>query len=151
MDRRTLFGFLSTSVLAPLGLRQASAATETKMHKLSFHVDQNDPAVMNLALGNAKNAYEHFHERGEEIAIEIVAYSQGLHMFRADTSPVKDKIKELRALSKATTFSACGNTKRGMEKAEGKDVTLIAEAQVVPAGVVRLLELQEQGWAYVRP
>ena len=81
MDRRTLFGFLSTSVLAPLGLRQASAATETKMHKLSFHVDQNDPAVMNLTLGNAKNAYEHFHERGEEIAAPVyVADSEHLRL-----------------------------------------------------------------------
>ena len=38
-----------------------------------------------------------------------------------------------------------------MEKAEGKEVTLIPEATIVPAGVVRLLELQEQGWAYMRP
>jgi intracellular sulfur oxidation DsrE/DsrF family protein len=28
---------------------------------------------------------------------------------------------------------------------------LIAEATVVPSGVVRLMELQEQGWSYVRP
>jgi intracellular sulfur oxidation DsrE/DsrF family protein len=72
-------------------------------------------------------------------------------MFREDTSPVKDRIKELRALVKNTTFSACGNTKRGMEKTEGKEMTLIPEARVVPAGVVRLMELQEQGWSYVRP
>jgi uncharacterized protein len=30
-------------------------------------------------------------------------------------------------------------------------VPLIAEATVVPSGVVRLMELQEQGWSYVRP
>jgi hypothetical protein len=27
----------------------------------------------------------------------------------------------------------------------------VPEATVVPAGVVRLMELQEQGWSYVRP
>jgi hypothetical protein len=47
--------------------------------------------------------------------------------------------------------ACCNNTKRAMEKAEGKEVPLIPEATIVPSGVVRLVELQEQGWAYVRP
>ena len=106
---------------------------------------------MNLALNNTMNVYEHYKELGEEVAIEIVAYSQGLHMLREDTSPVKDRIKAMRAKLKNLTFAACNNTKRAMEKAEGKEMTLIPEATIVPAGVVRLMELQEQGWAYVRP
>jgi intracellular sulfur oxidation DsrE/DsrF family protein len=106
---------------------------------------------MNLALNNAMNVYEYYNERGEEVAVEIVAYSQGLHMLRDDTSPVKDRIQALRAKIKNIAFSACDNTKRAMEKTEGKEVPLIPEATIVPAGVVRLLELQEQGWAYIRP
>jgi uncharacterized protein len=43
------------------------------------------------------------------------------------------------------------HTKTGMEKREGKPVPLIAEATIVPAGVARLVELQEQGYAYVKP
>jgi intracellular sulfur oxidation DsrE/DsrF family protein len=38
-----------------------------------------------------------------------------------------------------------------MEKAEGHPVQIISQASVVPAGVVRLSELQEQGWSYIRP
>jgi hypothetical protein len=38
-----------------------------------------------------------------------------------------------------------------MEKREGHPITIIPQATVVPAGVVRLMELQEQGWSYVRP
>jgi hypothetical protein len=48
-------------------------------------------------------------------------------------------------------FSACGNTKKGMEKAEGHAIDIIPEATIVPAGIVRLTELQEQGWSYIRP
>ena len=33
---------------------------------------------------------------GDELDVEIVAYSQGLHMFRDDTSQVKAEIKETR-------------------------------------------------------
>ena len=38
-----------------------------------------------------------------------------------------------------------------MEKDEGRKITFITEATVVPSGVVRLMELQEQGWSYIRP
>ena len=73
---------------------------------------------MNLALNNSMNIHEYYQERGEPVEIEIVANSQGLDMFRDDTSPVKDKLAQLRAKVPNTTFSACGNTKRNVEKTE---------------------------------
>jgi intracellular sulfur oxidation DsrE/DsrF family protein len=45
--------------------------------------------------------------------------------------------------------AVCGNTKEGME--EGQPIIVLSEAVVVPSGVVRLMELQEKGWSYVRP
>jgi hypothetical protein len=48
-------------------------------------------------------------------------------------------------------FSACGNTRENMTRAEAKDIPLISQANVVKAGVVRLVELQERGWSYLRP
>jgi intracellular sulfur oxidation DsrE/DsrF family protein len=88
---------------------------------------------------------------GEDTAIEIVCYSQGLHMLRDDTSPVKEEIRSTRTKVPQLAFGACNNTKRNMEKAEGKTIPIIEEAVVVPAGVVRLVELQEQGFKYVKP
>jgi uncharacterized protein len=38
-----------------------------------------------------------------------------------------------------------------MTRAESKDIPLISQAKVVNAGVVRLMELQKQGWSYLRP
>jgi intracellular sulfur oxidation DsrE/DsrF family protein len=38
-----------------------------------------------------------------------------------------------------------------MEKTEGKEVPILSEAALVPSGVVRLMELQEKGWSYIRP
>jgi intracellular sulfur oxidation DsrE/DsrF family protein len=38
-----------------------------------------------------------------------------------------------------------------MEKTEGKPVPIIPEATIVPAGIVRLVELQEQGYKYAKP
>ena len=120
---------------------------------LSFQVDQNDPAVMNLTLNNVANLMEYYHEKGEQAQIEVVAYGPGLNMFREDKSPVKDRITRMKsgAFPSNVTFSACGNTKKGMEKAEGHAIDIIPEATIVPAGIVRLTELQEQGWSYIRP
>ena len=94
---------------------------------------------------------EHFKSRGEDVEIEIVTYAQGLHMLRADSSPVKERIKELREKMPKVVVSACDNTKRRTEKDEGRKITLVSEATTVPSGVVRLMELQEQGWSYIRP
>jgi intracellular sulfur oxidation DsrE/DsrF family protein len=128
-------------------------AHSTTAHRLVIQVDQNDPAVMNLALNNATNVIDYYRAKGEDVNVDVVTYGPGLHMLRADTSPVQDRIKNLKdyAFPSKIQFSACGNTKEGMEKKEGHPITVLSEAVVVPSGVVRLMELQEKGWSYVRP
>jgi intracellular sulfur oxidation DsrE/DsrF family protein len=128
-------------------------AADAKSHRVSIQVDQNDPQVMNLALNNATNVIEYYRAKNEDVDVDIVTYGPGLHMLRDDTSPVKDRIKRLKELAfpGKIQFSACNNTKQNMEKAEGKTVPIISDATLVPSGVVRLMELQEQGWSYVRP
>ncbi|MBI2715767.1 MAG: DsrE family protein [Rhizobiales bacterium] len=106
---------------------------------------------MNLALNNAVNVAQDYSAKGEEVEIEIVAYGPGLHMLRDDTSPVKARVKSIGESMPNVAFAACGNTRTAMEKAEGKEVLLVSRANVVKAGVVRLMELQEQGWSYARP
>ncbi|SRR5258706_16275614 len=55
------------------------------------------------------------------------------------------------SIAQHVAFAACGNTRENMTKAEAKDIPIILEAKVVKAGVVRLMELQERGWSYLRP
>ena len=120
------------------------------MHKAAIQVNQNDKALMDLALNNAKNVIDYYKAKGETVAIEIVTYGPGLHMLRADTSPVKDRIAPMALENPNLVFIACGNTQANQSKAEGKPVALLSEAKVMPSGVVRLMELQE-GYAYIRP
>jgi uncharacterized protein len=127
---------------------QAEAA---KIHKVAIQVSENDKAQMNLALNNAKNIADYYKSKGETVLIEIVTYGPGLHMLRVDTSPVKDRIGPMALENPNLKFIACGNTQANQSKAEGKEVTLIPEATVMPSGAVRLMELQAQGYAYIRP
>lgn len=131
----------------------AYAAENTKPHRIAIQTDQNDPALMNLVLNNVSNLTEYYNGKGEDVHIEVIAYGPGLNMLREDKSPVKDRIKSIKQNSFPSTvnFSACGNTKTSMEKAEGHPVQIIPQASIMPAGVVRLSELHEQGWSYIRP
>jgi len=131
-------------------VRVAQAEPETLTHKVAIQVNQNEKGVMELALNNAQNVRDYYRSRGEEVAIEIVTYGPGLYMLRAE-SPVKDRIAVLALETSNLTFSACGVTQANMTRAEGKPVELLSEAKVTPSGVVRLMELQRQGYAYIRP
>jgi intracellular sulfur oxidation DsrE/DsrF family protein len=72
-------------------------------------------------------------------------------MLRDDTSPVKQRIQQMALENPEMTFAACANTQANMKRQENKDITLISEAKMTPSGVVRLAELQGQGYAYIRP
>ena len=124
---------------------------DKKTHRLVMQVNTNDPALMNLALNNATNVAQYYKDAGEKVSIEIVTFGPGLHMLRDDTSPVKARIKSIAQGTPSISFKACGNTRANMSKAEDKEIPLVAEASVVKSGVVQLMELQEQGWTYVRP
>jgi uncharacterized protein len=120
-------------------------------HRLILQVNSNEPAMMNLALNNASNVVQYYKDLGKKVSIEVVTFGPGLHMLRDDTSPVKARIEVLALSSPEISFKACGNTRENMSKAENKEIPLISEAKVVKSGVVRVMELQEQGWTYVKP
>lgn len=148
-----MFRRLATAAILSIAFAASGFTADTKPHRVAIQVNQNDPLVMNLALNNATNAIEYYRGKNEDVEVDIVTYGPGLHMLRADTSPVQDRLKRLKemAFPGKVQFSACNNTKQGMEKAEGHAISILPDATIVPSGVVRLMELQEQGWSYVRP
>lgn len=140
--------FATTAVALTLA---TGAWAEGKTHYVAIHVDENDPKVMNMALNNAANVSAYYASQGDEVFIEMVAYGPGLNMFIPGKSPVADRISTMSLEIDNLSFAACGNTHRKMSEKAGKDIVLMDEASVVPSGVVRLIELQEEGYAYVRP
>jgi intracellular sulfur oxidation DsrE/DsrF family protein len=149
---RNIFRLMAAFAVC-LAAMSSSFAADVKSHRVTIQVDQNDPAVMNLALNNVTNIMEMYKAKGQDVQIELVAYGPGLHMLRDDTSPVKDRLKQISDLSfpSQIKFSACNNTKEGMEKREGHPITIVSQASLVPSGAVRLMELQEDGWSYLKP
>jgi len=141
------------AILMSLAVSSSGFSADARPHRVAIQVNANDPAVMNLALNNATNIMEDYKAKGETVEIQIVTYGPGLNMLRDDTSPVKDRLKQIKDASfpSKITYAACNNTKQGMEKREGKTITIVPEAELVPSGAVTLIELQEKGWSYLKP
>ncbi|MDK3075911.1 DsrE family protein [Sedimentitalea sp. JM2-8] len=141
-----------TLASAAIALSIASSAwAEGATHHVAIHVNQNDPQVMNMALNNAQNISNYYETQGDSVVIELVAYGPGLNMLIPGKSPVEDRINTMSMDIENISFAACGNTHRAMSEKAGQEITLMEEVRIVPSGVVRLIELQENGYAYVRP
>ena len=122
-----------------------NADTHTK-NKIVIQVSTDDPRTQKIALNNAVNMQKLYGI--DNIDIEIVAYGPGLGLL------TKKSTQASRVTSLAMqdiTFSACGNTMDKVAKKTGKMPELLEGVGQVTAGVARIMELQQQGYAYVRP
>jgi intracellular sulfur oxidation DsrE/DsrF family protein len=135
-------------LLLPLAIASAGAMEK---HRLALQISDNDPVKMNAVLNVAANVSKYYSDTGDEVEIQIVAFNAGLHMLRADKSPVLERLKSFKQGMPDVSFMACENTLTAMTKNEGKEPPLVDNATRVPAGVVTLIELGEKGWTIVRP
>ncbi len=138
------FSLILVGVLLTLGY--FANADSDKVHKVVIQVSTDDPRTQKIALNNAVNLQKHYGI--DNVEIEIVAYGPGLGLL-TEKSGQASRVKSL-ALSDIS-FSACGNTMKAVEKKSGSMPNLLEGVDETPAGVARIMELQEQGYAYVRP
>ena len=127
--------FLLALLFAPLAVLAQS--------KVAFQVSDGDPAKWNLALNNARNVIADI--GADKVQIEIVAYGPGIGMLKLE-SPVGPRIQEL--LKQHVKVVACENT---MANAKLTKADMLPEIGYVPSGVVELMRVQSEGWAYIRP
>ncbi|MCK4861491.1 MAG: hypothetical protein KAS85_06225 [Rhodobacteraceae bacterium] len=125
---------------------------EEGVHYLALYITDNTEAKMTTVLNVAANATKYYEGIGEELIVRIVAFNAGLHMLREDTSPVLERLNSFGQSMPNVAFVACGNTIAGMtRKAGGVAPPIVGFAEHVPAGVVDLIRLQDEGWTLIRP
>ncbi len=108
-----------------------------------IQVSDNNPAVWNLALNNAKNVQSELGK--DKVDIEIVAYGPGINMLKFN-SEVANRLKDANA--NGVALRACGNTMKA-QKLTVQD--LQQDVKVVSAGVIEIMNKQKEGWAYIKP
>lgn len=135
------FGFLTVGG-APA---RSDRASSMKIAEVVYHLDDLDK--VSLVLGNIHN---HFAGTNDQVTIALVVYGSALRAFRETSASLEIRVmfEDLVEDSGLKAF-ACSNSLR----AEG-----IGLKDLVPGfylaekgGVVKLAELQGDGYAYIRP
>ncbi len=113
--------------------------------KVVFHLDWNDRDRMIMALNNISNLLKD--PFGENGVVRLLANGQAVRLFeRSAASANAERIAELRG--RGVGFLMCNNSLKGLGLLPSE---LIEGCEVVPAGIVELIRLQRQGFAYVKP
>ena len=141
------FKLILLGLIATIAAGCASGPQSDGVHRMVIQVSTDDPRTQTIALNNAINLQK---ELGPgNVHVEIVAYGPGLTLLTRQS-------RQARRVANMTmydefTFSACNNTMKKIQRRKGRMPKLIDGVKVVPAGVIRIMELQEQGYSYLRP
>ena len=142
-------GMLVTLLVSLLSVSVAglSGAAETSQgpHRVVMHLNSGDEKVQRGALNNIRHLYQ---EVGREhLRVELVVHGAGLTLLTKKDSTLAPELAQLKTAYEAE-FTACSNTMKaqGLTRADLLDQV----NRTVPA-IVRLMELQEQGWVYIKP
>jgi intracellular sulfur oxidation DsrE/DsrF family protein len=119
---------------------------EDTNNKVVYHFNKSDQSYQLAVLNTIRNMLRKY---GDDIKIVVSVMGPGIHMLLKEPGiPVIPAVRD-QAASLAfygVEFHACGNTLITLHKDE-KDI--VDYATVVEAGVADLMELQQQGYAYV--
>lgn len=141
MKSRTMLTAIILLILAP-GL---SFAADRKM---VIQVNSKDPVTQKMALNSARNLKTLLGKNA--VDVEVVVYGPGLG-FLNTSSFAAEKIKNLMT-EYGVKVSVCNGTLKAYAKRHGgREAEIIDGISKVPTGAIRILELQEQGYAYLRP
>ena len=128
---------------------QIQAAAEDKPfaeERIVLQISDSDPFKQTLVLNVANNLIKHYGQ--DKVDVEIVAFGPGLRLM------FKDNVNSgrIQGLSgSGVKFSACKNTIAGMTKKLGHAPELNSNAVPVSAGVVRIIDLVNQGYKLIKP
>lgn len=162
--RKFLGGLLAGTGLAALSVSSQvkaesspDAEKESSEVELRFPGDPVDNKVV-YQFNKADEAYQKsvlfsvgamLRKYGDNIHIVIVGIGQGIHiMAKRPGRPVSDEIREkvTSLLEYGVEFHACGNT---MKSLKWKADNILDSAKIVEVGAADLMELQQQGYAYI--
>jgi|GEM_PF-488057 hypothetical protein len=130
---------------ATLKWREGDFRLMEQIKKVVFHLDWDQEEPLTMSLENIKNLFKTI--PSEQCRVRLVANGKAVNLFHKDrVGAHAPNIEELHKLG--VRFMACNNalTKNNMDRQD-----LFHLCDIVPAGVVELINLQAQGFAYIKP
>jgi len=81
---------------------------------------------------------------GDHVTVELVVPGAGLELIMKNYTKYRQELERLYGVS----YTACSNTMKAMNVTRADLINQVT--RTVPA-MVRLMELQEAGWVYIKP
>ncbi|MBL7955163.1 MAG: DsrE family protein [Flavobacteriales bacterium] len=112
-----------------------------RQHRIIMQLTSGDTLVQKGLMRQLKN----MKEAAPGMQLEVVCHGPGMDLLMSDRSIVQPKITEFA--SNGIVFLACENTikERNLDRTK-----VIAEAGYVKAGIIHIVERQEDGWSYIK-
>ena len=133
------------TILVFLFLQGSIAFADHTEHQLVIQISTDDLQAQQTALSNIVNIQKHYGI--DNVEIELVAFGPGYRMLTPQ-STLASRIASLAM--QEVTFTACMNTLISVKEKTGFMPKLIEGVTTTKAGVVRIIELQEHGYSYVK-
>jgi hypothetical protein len=163
MFKQLLSMFAVFAMCAVPGLAAAAdAAPAEPVMKVVYHADFADPRRLGAMITNINNMVTTYQQNLQDYDVRIVFIAGGIRFVTADplkgTPFAEDAVLKARRkvlLERVQTLhdiqgvklELCNITREAVRLAPEK---LIAGVDLVPSGVVRVAELQHQGFAYLK-
>jgi intracellular sulfur oxidation DsrE/DsrF family protein len=147
---RSIAVVLAVFVMLGAGVAGASHLKEQpRKHRVVYHLTEGGADKAKAVLGNIANHVSGVGGWENIEALELVVHGAALRTFvTTDMDPAVRGLLD-RLQTQGLALGACGNTMKGMS------ITLEqlpdGTKRLPQGGVVRLMELQEAGYSYVRP
>lgn len=114
-------------------------------YKAVFHIDLEDDHLFKLGLGNITNTLAALDGTGGDFI--LLANGPGVRMLAGEK--VKENLEQIKTLMAAgVRFQACNNA---LKKYDVKVTDLVVDVEIIPAGIIGLIDLQNDGFAYIKP
>jgi intracellular sulfur oxidation DsrE/DsrF family protein len=148
--RGWVLGLSMVGVLVALVQADAADVKESaRKHKIVYQLSDAGVDKAKFVLGNIRNHAAGVGGWQNIEALELVVFGPALKSFvHGSTDPAL--MQMLDALqTQGMTFGACGNTMKNFSITADQ---LPPKSHILPqGGVVRIMQLQEQGYSYIRP
>ena len=149
LSRSLVVGFAVSLLLGASGAGASHLKEHPRKHRVVYHLSEPGVDKAKAVLGNIVNHVNGVGGWGNIEALELVVHGPALKTFvKADMDPTVRGLLD-RLQTQGLELGACGNTMKGM------NVTLAqlpeGTKHLPQGGVVRVMELQEAGYSYIRP
>ncbi len=146
-QRVVMSALLAVGLTSPL-LAEDRAGQQNQSdrhHRVVMHLNSGDEKVQRGVLNNIRHLYQALGR--DRLQLELVVHGAGLGLVTRMRTTLGAELTQLKA-EYGVQYTACSNTMKAMQVS--REDLLDEVGDTVPA-MVRLMERQEQGWAYIKP